>query len=82
MNHIRRSNDFSRREFMAAGTAVLLSNLRPIEEPHPSLHIRTPMPAPEWARLQRELLRVHTDACESFHGKYFDFERLTMAPVP
>ncbi len=57
---------------MAAGTAVLVSNFRPIVDPHPSLHLRTPMPTPEWALLQRELLRVHTEACESFHARYFD----------
>ncbi len=30
------------------------------------------MPAPEWALLQRELLRAHTEAYEIFHAKYFD----------
>jgi hypothetical protein len=30
------------------------------------------MPAPEWALLQRELLRAHTEACEIFHARYFD----------
>ena len=36
------------------------------------LDVTTPMPAPGWAVLQRELLRLHTEACESFHAKYFD----------
>jgi len=36
------------------------------------LHVRTPMAAPDWARLQRELLTAHTAACETFHAKYFD----------
>jgi hypothetical protein len=32
----------------------------------------TPAPIPEWALLQRELLRAHTEACEIFHARYFD----------
>jgi hypothetical protein len=32
----------------------------------------TPMAPPEWALLQRELLRVQTEACEAFYAKYFD----------
>ncbi len=30
------------------------------------------MAPPEWALLQRELLRVQTEACEAFYAKYFD----------
>jgi hypothetical protein len=32
----------------------------------------TPMAPPEWALLQRELLRAQTEACEAFYAKYFD----------
>ncbi|MET0535040.1 MAG: hypothetical protein ABW171_12515, partial [Steroidobacter sp.] len=30
------------------------------------------MRPPEWALLQRELLRVQTEACEAFFARYFD----------
>src|SRR6202008_3714970 len=36
------------------------------------LETTTPMRAPEWALLQRELLHLHTQACDTFHAKYFD----------
>ena len=38
----------------------------------PTVTISTPMPAPEWARLQRELLAVQPAACREFYEKYFD----------
>ena len=34
--------------------------------------IATPMDPPEWALLQRELLRAHTAACVTFFKRYFD----------
>src|SRR5687767_15985038 len=41
-------------------------------ERQPTLTISTPMPAPEWAKLQRQLLAAHTPACREFYEKYFD----------
>ena len=41
-------------------------------EPQPSLTISSPMPAPEWAKLQRQLLDVQASACREFYEKYFD----------
>jgi hypothetical protein len=41
-------------------------------EPQPSLTISSPMPAPEWAKLERQLLDVQTAACREFYEKYFD----------
>ncbi|MCI0637848.1 MAG: hypothetical protein L0Y70_02155 [Gemmataceae bacterium] len=38
----------------------------------PLLHVRTPMPAPDWALLEREVLRASATACEEFFAKYFD----------
>lgn len=38
----------------------------------PSLLIDTPMPAPEWALLERQLLRSNSVACERFGAKYID----------
>jgi hypothetical protein len=42
--------------------------LRPARE----LAITSPMEAPEWARLQRQLLAVQVPACREFFDKYFD----------
>ena len=37
-----------------------------------SLSIDTPMAPPEWALLERELLRANGEACRAFYDKYFD----------
>ncbi|WP_414664975.1 hypothetical protein [Horticoccus sp. 23ND18S-11] len=34
--------------------------------------IRTPMPAPEWAQLERQLIAEQVPACREFYAKYFD----------
>jgi len=34
--------------------------------------VSTPMPAPEWAKLQRQLLAEQVPACREFFQKYFD----------
>lgn len=36
------------------------------------LRIDSPMAPPEWARLQRELLRTESEACAVFYRRYFD----------
>ena len=42
-------------------------------KPHPSLiAIDTPMPAPRWALLERQLLDAQTSACTEFYEHYFD----------
>jgi hypothetical protein len=41
-------------------------------EPQPAIMVDTPMPAPEWARLQRRLLAEQVPACREFYAKYFD----------
>jgi hypothetical protein len=41
-------------------------------EAQPSLTISTPMPAPEWAKLERQLLDEQVPACREFYQKYFD----------
>jgi hypothetical protein len=62
----------TRRGFIAAaGTLALLPRGASAAD-RKLLDVRSPMPAPEWALLQRELLRLHTEACETFHAKYFD----------
>jgi hypothetical protein len=38
----------------------------------PTIEIDSPMPAPRWAHLQRELLTVNAAACREFFSKYYD----------
>jgi hypothetical protein len=37
-----------------------------------SIDIDSPMPAPRWARLERQLLADNVAACREFFRKYFD----------
>lgn len=37
-----------------------------------TVNINQPMSPPNWALLERELLRANTDACREFFAKYFD----------
>jgi hypothetical protein len=62
----------SRRGFVTAAGALALAPRSFGASGRTELQVDTPMPAPEWALLQRELLRLHTEACETFHAKYFD----------
>ncbi len=46
-----------------------------MEKPNPNpftLSIDTPTPPPDWALLQRELIRAQSRACEVFYDRYFD----------
>lgn len=67
-----------RRRFLSgAGTAALGAALAPVVAPTlahaaSAIRIETPMLAPNWALLQRELLRANTEACEAFYARYFD----------
>ncbi|HYJ41432.1 MAG TPA: hypothetical protein VEW08_11615 [Steroidobacteraceae bacterium] len=61
-----------RRGFVAAAGALTLAPRIFAATDRTELLIRTPMAAPEWALLQRELLNAHTEACETFHARYFD----------
>lgn len=47
----------------------------------PTVHIATPTAPPEWALLERELLRAQADAIRIFHEKYFD-ERGYLLCIP
>jgi hypothetical protein len=58
--------------FVAATGAMALASRSFGAGSRVALQVTTPMPAPDWALLQRELLRAHTEACEIFHAKYFD----------
>src|SRR5262245_11463902 len=65
-----------RREFLAAAAATAFARPGLGAQSSAGVPARidatTPAAAPEWALLQRELLRAHTEACEIFHAKYFD----------
>jgi hypothetical protein len=63
-------NPLGRREFIAGAAALCASPA--FASSQAPLSITTPMRAPEWALLQRELLRVQTEACEAFFDRYFD----------
>jgi hypothetical protein len=47
----------------------------------PTIVVSTPTPPPEWALLERELLRAEAEAVRVFHEKYFD-ERGYLLCVP
>src|SRR5688572_9253156 len=38
----------------------------------PALVINTPMPPPDWALLERDVLRFSSEGCERFADKYVD----------
>jgi len=65
----------SRRSFLlgtAAAIAYTVAAPRRAFAAEPVLDIAAPMDAPEWALLERELLRAHAPACEAFFDRYFD----------
>jgi hypothetical protein len=37
-----------------------------------AVRVETPMPAPHWALLERELIRAQSEAIDEFYGRYFD----------
>ena len=53
-----------------AGIAVVA--IRVAAAPSSPLTIDSPMPAPEWARLERRLLADNVPACREFFAKYYD----------
>jgi len=64
----------TRRRFLASASALLLgasaASARAGEGAR--LEVATPMAPPEWALLERELLRANAEACEEFFARYFD----------
>ena len=46
-----------------------------------ALHIDSPQSPPEWALLQRELLRANSEACREFADRYFDDRGFLMCVV-
>jgi hypothetical protein len=64
----------SRRRFLRTASALLLAAVAsPVMAASPAtLEIKTPMAPPEWALLERELLKANAEACEAFFARYFD----------
>ncbi len=63
----------SRRHVLAGASALVLAGLGHKASAAPAaLSVTTPMAAPEWALLQRELLKANEEACEAFFARYFD----------
>ncbi|MCE9526061.1 MAG: hypothetical protein K8R36_08405 [Planctomycetales bacterium] len=52
--------------------AAAVLTLSPAFAAEPAIVIDTPMPPPEWALLERDLLKQNTAACREFFEKYFD----------
>ncbi len=61
-----------RRAFLFGAAAAPLLAVASQALAKPLLQITTPMAAPEWALLERELLRANAAACEAFFSRYFD----------
>ena len=56
-------------------SSLLLAGLiswRPMAAENPPLLLDRPMPPPAWALMERELLRLNSEACEIFAAKYLD----------
>jgi hypothetical protein len=64
----------SRRRFLRTASALLLAAVASpvMAASSATLEIKTPMAPPEWALLERELLKANAEACEAFFAHYFD----------
>ena len=55
-----------------AALLALSPYLVPIHADGVTVKVDTPMVPPEWALLERQLLRANTEACREFFSRYFD----------
>lgn len=62
----------TRRSVLAGASALAFAALARPAKAAPVLTIATPMAPPEWALLQRELLKANEEACAAFFERYFD----------
>jgi hypothetical protein len=64
----------TRRHVLAGASALVLAALgRPAKAASvATLTVSTPMAAPDWALLERELLKANEEACAAFFARYFD----------
>lgn len=63
----------SRAAFLVSSLLALNSALAPLRAAEaPPIHITTPMPAPAWAKLERQILADTLPAAKEFAAKYYD----------
>ncbi|MBO9547043.1 hypothetical protein [Caulobacter sp.] len=62
----------TRRSVLAGASALVFAALARPAAAAPILSVSTPMAPPEWALLQRELLKANEEACAAFFARYFD----------
>jgi hypothetical protein len=62
----------TRRSILAGASALAFAALAKPASAAPTLTVSTPMAPPEWALLQRELLKANEEACAAFFARYFD----------
>lgn len=62
----------NRRTTLALALLLLVLALQSAFATEPAIVIETPLPPPEWALLERDLLKQNTAACREFFEKYFD----------
>jgi hypothetical protein len=59
--------------FCTPATLLILSlAIPPVHGEGITVRIDSPVAPPEWALLERELLRANTEACRDFFSRYFD----------
>jgi hypothetical protein len=63
---------FTRRSFLMASAAAMALPSPLAMAAESTFSIATPMDPPEWALLERELLRQHSTACVKFFRRYFN----------
>lgn len=62
----------TRRSILAGASALVFAALAKPAAAAPLTTISTPMAPPEWALLQRDLLKANEEACAAFFARYFD----------
>lgn len=62
----------TRRFFLAGVSALVLAGVAVPAAAASVATIATPMAPPEWALLQRQLLKANEEACAAFFARYFD----------
>jgi len=62
----------TRRSVLAGASALVFAALAKPAMAAPIVRVSTPMAPPEWALLQRELLKANEEACAAFFARYFD----------
>lgn len=60
------------RRQMLTGAVALVASPALAKAPAAPIRITNPMVAPRWARLQRQLLSAHTQACKDYYATYVD----------